>query len=175
MFSKFAFDTFSRYSITLQKLHFVPPMTWNPEKRKFEMDPNPNKVRWILSNLNVVVTFIILPIYILTTHSAKLNPSQIVYLLLEFLTAAHAVPLFVMAVTAGKEYSHAMNTFIQLEQYLAENQPISKPRRYPIWYRDRHGLMFTIVALTFLSFIITAPIVLALTGLDSLNGLNYYA
>lgn len=119
MFSKFALDTFSRYSIALQKIHFVPPFTWNPEKCKFEMDPTPNIVRWILSNLNVVVTMIILPIYILTTHFAKLNPSQIAYLALEFLTAAHAVPLFVMAVIAGEEYSHAMNTFIQLEQHLA--------------------------------------------------------
>lgn len=52
---------------------------------------------------------------------------------------------------------------------VTDNQHVSKPRSHPIWYRDRNGLMFSIVAVTFLSFIITAPIVLVLTGLDSLN------
>lgn len=80
---------------------------WNPAENKFEMDPNPKKVRWILSNLNLTLVFVLIPAYVMSTRTATLNSSQIVFLSLEMVVAIHSVPLFLMAAVAGSELSKA--------------------------------------------------------------------
>lgn len=118
MFSKLAFGALSNFFLTLKKLHFVPPNTWNPGKQKLEMDPNPNKIRWIFSNLIVLLTWIILQIYTLSVKSDTLNSAKIIFLTLELFIGIHSVPLFLKACTDGEELSAAMNSYIKVEKYL---------------------------------------------------------
>ncbi|OXA47061.1 hypothetical protein Fcan01_18168 [Folsomia candida] len=169
MFSKFAFGAISRFFYTLQKLDYTPPNIWNLEKQKFEMDPKPNKIRWTLSNLNVVLAWIFLPIYILSTRIDILNSTQVIFLVLELFLGIHAVPLFFKAYTNGEELSLGMNTYFQVEKWLRENLIVPVTGSDPIWHRDLVGLIFNGMATSLLSFIFTAPILLVIVEIDPVS------